>query len=84
LSASLGAEAALDEAADSLLARFSITGLPGPDMTSARCDASCAATVLDPEALERSRSPWHPAGVLIAGSLMACAYCCWVLLLDYF
>jgi predicted component of type VI protein secretion system len=84
LSASLGAQAALDEAADSLLARFSVTGLSSPDSSGALCDSTCAATVLDPEASERVSQPWRSTGVLIAGSLMACAYGCWVLLLDYF
>lgn len=83
LLASMGAEAALDEAADSLLARFSVTGLESPDLTSALCDGTCAATVLDPEAQERSVQPWRSTGLLIAGSLMACAYGCWVLLLDH-
>jgi hypothetical protein len=84
LSASHGAEAALDEAADSLLARFSITGIASSDMTSALCDSKCAATVLDPEVVEQGNTAFHSTGVLIAGSLMACAYGCWVLLLDYF
>jgi len=59
------------------------TGLQSPDLSSALCDSTCAATVLDPEAVERSRLPWRSATVLIAGSLMACAYGGWVLLLDY-
>jgi len=84
LSSSLGAEAMLDEAADSLLARFSVTGLESPDMSGALCDSTCAATVLDPEPVQHERTPFRSAGVLIAGSLMACAYGCWVLLLDYF
>lgn len=84
LACSHGAEAALDESADSLLARFSVTGISAPTLDSARCDDTCAATVLDPDGGARERRRFRSAGVLIAGSLVACAYGCWVLLLDYF
>lgn len=28
--------------------------------------------------------PWHSSGIWIAGSLVACAYGCWILFLDHF